>query len=142
MKYDVQYENYELIIREPKKQYKIDLRERLLEFAVKSISFIGTIPNKKEFDVFRYQYSKSSTSIGANYEEAQSSSIKEFVQRVRISLREANESHYWLKIMDKLNLGNEEQRTHLLSESDEIALILGSIASKLDRKVKQNNRVI
>ena len=58
-------------------QYQIDLRERLLEFAVESMVFIGTIPKKNEFDVFRHQFSKSSTSIGANYEES-----KFFIKRV------------------------------------------------------------
>jgi len=55
---------------------------------------------------------------------------------VRISLREANESKYWLKIMDRLDIGDKEKRIYLLKEAKEIALILGSIVSKLDRKVK------
>ncbi|MFO7889282.1 MAG: four helix bundle protein [bacterium] len=74
--------------------------------------------------------------MGANYEEAQSTSLKEFIQRLRIALRETNESRYWLKIMDKLNLGDTKQRKYLLSESQEISLILGSIVSKLDKKRK------
>jgi four helix bundle protein len=136
LQYDNQIEKDEFIICEKKSQYQIDLRKRLFEFAVGSMKFIGTIPYKKEFDVLRYQFSKCSTSIGANYEESQSSSLKEFIQRLRICLREANECKYWLKIMDELNLGNLEQRNHLLSESNEIALIFGSIVSKLDRKIK------
>jgi len=46
-------------------KYKIDLDKRLLSFAVNMIKFLQTIPYKKEFDVFRYQLSRSSTSIGA-----------------------------------------------------------------------------
>ncbi|MFO7889324.1 MAG: four helix bundle protein, partial [bacterium] len=105
------------------------------EFAVDSMKFIATIPYKKEYDVFRYQYSKSATSIGANYEEAQSSSLKEFVQRLRISLREANESRYWLKIMERLKLGNDKQRKNLLSEVNEISLMLGAGVSRMHRKL-------
>jgi len=134
--YSLEYNNHEVIIREKKSKYNLDLRKRLLEFAVESIIFIRTIPYKKEYDVFRYQFSKSCTSIGANYEESQSSSFREFIQRIRISLREANESKYWLRIMDRLDIGDTEKRKHLLREAEEIALILGSIVSKLYRKMQ------
>ena len=53
------------------------------------------------------------------------------------SEREANESKYWLKIMDRLDIGNKGKRTLLLKEAEEIALILGSIVSKLERKIKK-----
>lgn len=48
-------------------KYEKDLEERVFRFAVDTIKFINTIPYKKEYDVFRYQLSKSATSIGANY---------------------------------------------------------------------------
>ncbi len=44
-----------------------DLNERLLDFVVKTIQFLRTLPSNKEYDVFRYQLSKSSSSMGANY---------------------------------------------------------------------------
>ena len=57
-----------------------ELRERLLEFSVSVLKFLHTIPYRKEYDVLRYQLSKSATSIGANYEESQTSTYKEFLQ--------------------------------------------------------------
>jgi hypothetical protein len=42
-----------------------ELRERLLEFSVTVLKFLSTLPYRKEYDVIRYQLSKSSTSIGA-----------------------------------------------------------------------------
>ena len=47
-------------------KYQVDLGKRLLNFSVKIFELLEFIPYKKEFDVFRYQLSKSSTSIGAN----------------------------------------------------------------------------
>jgi len=79
-------------VHEVEKLYKTDLRERLLDFSVNVIHFLSTINGFKEYDVFRYQLSKSATSIGANYEEAQTSTYKEFVNRIHISLREAIET--------------------------------------------------
>jgi four helix bundle protein len=96
------------IVREETKDYNIEFRERLLNFAVDIIKFLSTIPRLPEYNVLRYQLSKSGSSVGANYEESQSSSYKEFAQKTRISLREANESKFWLKIIDKLKIGNRK----------------------------------
>ena len=71
--------------------------------------------------------------------ESQTSTVNEFLQKIRIALREANESNYWFSIISELNLGEENQRKELLDESHQIALILGSIASKIDRKRRQKN---
>jgi len=113
-----------------------ELRARLLDFAVNILKMLSKLPYKKELDVIRFQLSKSSTSIGANYEESQSSTYKEFLQRIKIALREANETKYWLAIIERLNLVEKEKLLLLLREAKEITLILGSIASKVDKKIK------
>ena len=69
--YQISFLNNELSIRDSSGKYEIDLKKRLLDFAIDTMRFIMTVPYKKEFDVFRYQLSKSATSIGANYREAQ-----------------------------------------------------------------------
>ena len=51
-KYIVKYENDKCIVSDNKRNYKIDLGERLLDFAVKSIQFLGSIPHKSEYEVF------------------------------------------------------------------------------------------
>ncbi len=76
-----------------KKENYYNLESRLLAFAVSSIKFLQTLPHAKEYDVIRYQFSKSSTSVDANYKESQTCTYKEFISRIRIALREANESH-------------------------------------------------
>jgi len=107
-----------------------DLAERLLDFVVRTIKFLRTIPHDKEYDVFRYQLSKSSSSIGANYEESQACTKNEFKQRIAICLREARETNYWYRVINKLKLGDDDQRKYLLQESKELKLIFGSIHSK------------
>ena len=123
---------------ETRSKYKVDLDKRLLTFSVNIIKFLQTLPYKKEFEVFRYQLSKSATSIGANFEEAQSTTYKEFIQKLRISLREANESKYWLRIIKELNISNSKITDELLKEVEEISKILGSIVSKADKKISKN----
>ena len=50
---------------------KRDLEERTFNFAVETVKFLKDIKYSKEFETIKYQLSKSATSIGANYEEAQ-----------------------------------------------------------------------
>lgn len=48
-----------------KNEKNIELRERLLNFSVDILNFLKTFPYRKEYEVLRYQLSKSATSIGA-----------------------------------------------------------------------------
>ena len=114
-----------------------ELRERLLTFSVDILNFLKTLPYRKEYDVLRYQLSKSATSIGANYEESQNTTYKDFIHKVKIALREANETKYWLEIIYKLGISNKEKCYALKNEVTELSLILGSIVSKAERKLKE-----
>jgi len=108
------------------------LGNRLFVFAVDIIKFIGSFPKTPEAQVIRYQIAKSSTSSGANYEEAQAASSKaDFVNKIKISLREMRESNFWLRICLECNIGIKENNEKLLQESIELKKILGSISSKL-----------
>jgi len=121
-------------------KYKTDLRKRLFVFAANTIRLLMNLPTRREFDVFRYQLSKSATSIGANYEESQAGSIAEFRQKINICLREARETGYWLRLIKELKIVTEEKigndLTNLLTEINEIQKIFGSIAFKIKDKKK------
>ncbi|MFN8209553.1 MAG: four helix bundle protein [Bacteroidales bacterium] len=107
-----------------------DLKERLFHFATGVLKLLGEIKGGKEIDVVKYQLSKSATSAGANYEEAQGSVSKaEFISKVSISLKEMRESHYWLRIIKDLNK-TVEKTEKMLNESEELGKILASILIK------------
>jgi four helix bundle protein len=110
-----------------------DLQNRLFDFAVRVLKFLPSLPKTPEFNVIRYQLSKSSTSSGANYEEAQAGSSKaDFNNKVRIALREMRESNYWLRIISSTNekLSIDKGLLKLIDESEQLKNILGSIATK------------
>ena len=110
---------------------KQDLSERFLKFAVAIIKFLKKIPRSIENDVIKHQLAKSSSSIGANYEESQAASSKaDFYNKIKISLKESRETKYWLKIIKHLKLGDQQELSSLLNESIELMKILGSISSK------------
>lgn len=107
---------------------KNTLLERTFCFGVDSIKFLRNLPNHPEYRVIRYQVCKSATSIGANYEESQAGSSKaDFRNKIRISLREARETNYWLRVIKELGDINSEELDRLLQESVEIKNILGAI---------------
>ena len=109
-----------------------ELQERLFQFSVSVIKFLRNWKSGRETDVIRYQLSKSATSVGANYEEAQAAiSRKEFAVKISIALKEIRETKYWIKILNAIEDENEEI-TSLLDESDELAKILGKISSKVN----------
>ena len=112
------------------KVYASSLSERLLRFAVEVIRLLGRIEKKKEYDVIKYQLSKAATSVGANYEESQCTTRREFPTKIRISEREALESKYWLRIILDLELLQDGKVKELIHESEEIAKILKTILRK------------
>ena len=108
-----------------------DLEQRLFTFAIRTIKYLRKFSTIEEFRVIRYQLTKSSTSSGANYEEAQAGSSKaDFNNKIRISLREMRESNYWLRIIKELIESEDSELTSLLKESHELKNILESIVQK------------
>ena len=107
-----------------------DIRERTFEFARDVLkSYPGTVrSHTPSAEVWR-QLIRSGTSVGANLEEAHASGSKaDFRFRVKVALREARESHYWLRLIDAANLVGEDRVDQLRTEADEIIAILTTIA--------------
>ena len=122
-------------IQEKYENYKEKLRNRLSQFSIDVIKLLMQIPFKRESEVFKTQLSRSAAAIGANFVEAQATSYKEFIQRMRIALREANESGYWLNLLKSLAIIDPPEVSRLLNECQEISKILGSIVSTADSRV-------
>ncbi len=108
-----------------------DLNKRIFDFIVRVIKFLKTLENTPEMKVIRYQLVKSSSSTGANYEEAQGAGSRaDFSNKVRISLKEIRESNFWLRLIKAVAEVKNEELNYLIKESSELKKILGSIASK------------
>ena len=116
---------------------KNDLAKRLLKFSINVILYLRKLQNTEEYRIIKHQLIKSSTSSGANYEEAQGASSKaDFTNKVRISLKEMRESNYWLKVTEGILIREELEKdcAILVQESKELKNILGAICSKTERK--------
>ena len=82
--------------------------------------------------MIKYQLTKSGTSIGANYREANRSRSKaDFANKIKICESEASETVYWLEIITDLNWVDSEIIQLILTEANEILAIFTSIGKKL-----------
>ena len=106
---------------------KNELESRTKAFALHIIKFVSNLPKNKTTDVLGYQLLKSGTSIGANYREARrAESTDDFIHKIAIVEKEANESKYWLELFDEANLGEQCERVSLLRETAELLAIFTS----------------
>ena len=89
--------------------------ELSFDFALQTIELYKVLIEKKEF-VLSKQLLKSGTSIGANIEEAGAAqSRKDFISKMSIASKEARETRYWLKLLDKSKLVDTDYSTHLVA---------------------------
>ena len=106
----------------------LDLRNRFLDWVSEVIFFLRTLTKGEEFDVIKYQLSKSSSSSGANYSAAcRSKSGKDFLYKLKIVEEELDESLFWLELCLKIGVEEKEIKT-IKSEANElIAIVVASI---------------
>ena len=100
------------------------------------MDIIDLLPKSTGAKNIAYQFAKSGASVGANYEESQASQSKEdFYYKIGICLREARESNYWLRIIQRKNwIKNKIMIESTVNESSELKLIFGKIYSGRPQK--------
>jgi four helix bundle protein len=102
-----------------------DIDERTFRFAVRVIKMVLRLPNNVATWKIGEQIIKSSTSINSNVVQARSGlSKKDFINHLRISLKEAKETKRWLEMIIAIDLTTEKRMSLLLLESEEIICIL------------------
>jgi len=110
---------------------QFDLEARTTEYAKAVVRFCVKLPRNPINDRLTGQVVGAAGSVGANYREANDSvGDKDFVMRMKISRREAKESHHWLELILEANKVRELEIKPLLSESSELIKILSSIIIK------------
>ncbi len=115
------------------KEFAKELEKRTLEFAVRIIRLSSKLPNTPEGRVVRNQITKSGTSIGANYREANRSRSKaDFRNRIRICESESSETQYWMEIIVAAGWLTREEIEIECKECCELLAIFTSIGSKIN----------
>ena len=101
------------------------LSEKSLEFAAQTVKFCIQVNKKTGENIITKQLIRSSTSIGANISEANYGvSRADFISKMQISMKEAAESEYWLKLLYKAEYVSESEVSNLIELCREIERIL------------------
>ena len=103
------------------------LEEKSFQCAIRIVNLNRfLVDNKKEY-VLSKQILRSSTSVGANISEAQFAQSKaDFVSKMHISLKEASETRYWLRLLEASNLIDNTQLESIMSDCNELINMLVS----------------
>src|SRR6266481_2991811 len=108
-----------------------DLRDRTKHFALSIIRMFSMIPKTAEAQVLGKQMLRSGTSVGANYREAyRGRSKSEFIAKCGDSLRELEETAYWLELLVDGKIVPAERVSALRQECDEVIAIFVTILKR------------
>jgi four helix bundle protein len=114
------------------KEFSKTLEKRTQKFAVKIIRLSASLPNTPEGKAIRNQITKSGTSIGANYREANRARSKaDFKNKIKICESEASETQYWIEIIVGANYLSWEKVKPLHGEASELLAIFTSIGKRI-----------
>ena len=114
----------------------MEIQERTFEFAIRIVKLCQYLDEKPGVKrILSNQLLRSGTSVGANIEEAQAGQSRaDFLSKMSIASKEARETLYWLKLLEKAELISDDRLQDLKQEADEIVRILTSIV----KATKQN----
>ena len=108
-------------------------------FSVRIINLHRYLSKRKGEYVVSKQICKSGTSIGANISEAQrAQSTADFVSKMKIALKEANETQYWLKLLCETKYITARQYDSLHNDLTEILKILTAICKHYPQSNQAN----
>lgn len=118
----------------------VSILDRTFIFAEKIIDAYLILRDNGHFKLAD-QLVGAGTSIGANVEEAQAAHSKlDFISKMTIANKEARESRYWIRLLDRKGLLSSFQEIDFLKkEIEEIILILNSIIKKSRDNLNASN---
>lgn len=112
-----------------------DIRERTFAFAVRVVKFCRKLEREHRVErALISQLLRAATSIGANAEEAQAGQSRaDFISKNAICLKEARETHYWLRLLSAAEIASGPELAALQQEAGELMKIFGAIVTSAKR---------
>ena len=103
------------------------IKEKSFLFAIEIVGLYKVLAERKEF-VLSKQLLRSGTSIGANVREAEHAQSKaDFIHKLSISLKEANETEYWLDLLYETKYVSQTEFENIKPKIIELLKLLTSI---------------
>jgi four helix bundle protein len=113
-----------------------NIRERSFEFACRIVKLYQHLEQSGSgAAVLAKQLLRAGTAIGANLEEADAGQSKpDFIAKCAIALKEARETHYWLRLLAACEVIPSQRLAPLTDEANELVAILTTIVKKAQAK--------
>jgi four helix bundle protein len=109
--------------------------QKSIAFSIATLKYCEFLMGKRKF-IISNQLLKAGTSIGANIFEAQYAESRiDFIHKMKIAQKEANETLYWLILCE--NLEKPEMQQEMITMLDEILAILSKIITTSKKKLNQ-----
>ena len=118
------------------------MEEKCMNFAIRITNLCHYLVDEKHEHRISDQLFRSGTSIGANMAEAQCAiTKKDFAAKVYISLKECNESLFWLTLLNKTGYLSTNQYESIYEDCEELKRLLVSITktSRFNLESETNN---
>ena len=109
-----------------------NVQDKSFRFAVRIVKLCKILRNERQEYVLSKQLLRSGTSIGANISEAQQAQSRpDFVAKLSISLKEASETIYWLRLLEATDYLTKAEFDSIITDCVEIEKILTSSIKSL-----------
>ena len=125
-------------LKEDNKLDQTEMKRRTKEFAKEIITLCRKLPNNREGRLIGDQIFRSGTSVAANYRSAcRARSKADFISKLSIVEEEADETLFWLEVINEMKIFHYEKLDDLMKENDEILAIV--VASLKTAKLRKRN---
>ena len=115
------------------------IKDKSMAFAIRIVNLYKYLVEKNEF-VMSKQILRSGTSVGANISEAvRAESDNDFIHKLSISRKEAQETLYWLELLHQTDFIPTEAYSSICSDCEELSKILTSIILTSKQNIDKNN---
>ena len=122
---------------EPSQSRADELEERLVNFAVRIVKLSASLPRTPAGKHIAGQILRSGTSPAPNYGEARGAeSHADFVHKLRIVLKELNETSIWLRVIERSQILKRELLTEIIQENNELCRIFTTSLKTARKKSK------
>ena len=112
------------------------IEDKSFKFAIRIVNLYKYLRDAKSEFIMSKQLVRCGTSIGANISEAEKAqSTADFYTKLTIALKEANETHYWLRLLNATDYLNNDEFISIDTEATELIALLVSITKSLKDQI-------
>ena len=117
----------------------VNIHEESKRFALEIIKLYSFLNKEKNEYILAKQLLRSGTSIGAKVREIKNAQSQlDFLNKINIALKEADETQYWLELLYESNYISEEQFRSLFNDSKIIVGTLVNIVKSVKENINKN----